>query len=80
MALSFFSPDTIVHYNVVVKRNRLNPKGQLISKCLFRVFNSPKNERTKFDMRYHDSSVECFCSFVSFLVELKITKRNFEIN
>ena len=52
-------------------------KGQLISKCLFGAFNSPKNEQKQFDLRYHSSKVEFF---VRFLGELKITKRHFEIN
>ena len=55
----------------------LNVKGQLISKCLFGVFNSLKNERKQFDLRYHSSKVEFFGSFLG---ELKIPKRHFEIN
>ena len=35
-------------------------KGQLISKCLFGVFNSPKKQ---FDLRYHSSKVEFFYPF-----------------
>ena len=39
-------------------------KGQLISKCLFVVFNfSQKNERKQVALRYHSSKVEFFCSF-----------------
>ena len=36
------------------------PKGDLISKCLFGVFDSTKNERKQFDMRYHSNKVELF--------------------
>ena len=41
-------------------------KGQLISKCLFGVLNSPnsKNERKQFDLRYHSSKVDFFFSFL----------------
>jgi hypothetical protein len=46
------------------------------AKCLFGVFNSPKNEHKQFDLRYHSSKVE----FVQFFGELKIPKRHFEIN
>ena len=52
-------------------------KGQLSSKCLFGVFNSPKKRKKQFDLRYHSSKVEFF---VGFLGELKILKRHFEIN
>ena len=51
-------------------------KGQLISKCLFGVFDSSKKtERKQFDLRYHSSWVEFFRLF---LQELRIhTKKSF---
>ena len=45
-------------------------KGQLISKCLFGIFNSPKKRTKKFD----------FTTTMVPQVELKIPKRHFEIN
>ena len=39
-------------------------KGQLISKCLFGVFNFfQKNERKQVELRYHYSKVKFICSF-----------------
>ena len=52
-------------------------KGQLISKCLFGIFNSPKNQR-KIQLYYYGTSSRIV--FVRFLGELKIPKRHFEIN
>ena len=52
-------------------------KGQLILKCLFGVFNSPKNKRKQFAW---GTIVVKLNFFVCFLVELKIPKRHFEIN
>ena len=54
-------------------------KGQLISKCLFGVFNSPKKGTKKIDftIKYGSSSL---IVFVRFLGELKIPKIHFEIN
>ena len=49
-------------------------KGQLISKCLFGVFNSP-NKRTKTIRLVIQSNF-----FVRYLGELKIPKRHFKIN
>ena len=49
-------------------------KGQLSSKCIFGVFNSPKKQRKH---RSHSSKVKFF---VRFFGELKIPKRRFEIN
>ena len=34
-------------------------KGQLISKCLFGVFNSSKKQTKQFNLRYHSSKVLC---------------------
>ena len=45
-------------------------KGQLILKCLFGFFNSPKKQTKQFDLRSY-SKVEVFCLF---LRELKIPK------
>ena len=55
-----------------------NPKGQLISECLFDIFNSPKKRTNKFDFTTMVPQVELFL-FV-FLGELKSPKRHFEIN
>ena len=52
-------------------------KGQLISKCIFVVFNSPKKRIKKFDFTTMVPQVEIF--FVHFLGELKTQKRHFEI-
>ena len=52
-------------------------KGQLISKCLFGIFNSPKNEQKQFGLRYSKIKVDFF---VCFLGDLKIQKNTFEIN
>ena len=53
-------------------------KGQLISKCLSAVLNSPKKRTKKFDFTAMVHQVELF--FVQFLGELKTPKRHFEIN
>ena len=53
-------------------------KDQLISKCLFGLFNSPKKLTKKFDFTTMVPQVKLF-SFV-FLGELKTPKRHFEIN
>ena len=50
-------------------------KGQLISKCLYGVFNSSKKRTKKFD---YDTSGQIV--FVCFLEEFKTSKRHFEIN
>ena len=41
----------------------LSAKSQLISKCLFGIFNSPKNQQKKFDFTIMVPQVELF-SFV----------------
>ena len=46
-------------------------KGQLITKCLFGVFNS--NERKQFELRYHSSKVEFFRSFFGRIEDTKKT-------
>ena len=46
------------------KKNFVNSKGQLISKCLFGVFNFfQKTNENKSTMRYHSSEVEFIQSF-----------------
>ena len=55
---------------------KISVKGQLISKCLFGVFNSPK-KRLK-TIRLEEVVKSNF--LVRFLGELKIPKRYFEIN
>ena len=54
--------------------NVIFPKGQLILKYLFGVFNSPKNNST------WGIIVVKLNFFIRFLGELKIPKRHFEIN
>jgi hypothetical protein len=54
-------------------------KSQLISKCLFGIFNSPKKRTKKFDFtKYYGTSTRIV--FVHFLGELKTSKIHFEIN
>ena len=55
-----------------------NIKGQLISKCLFGIFNSPKKRTKKFNFTTMVPQVDLF--FVHFLGELKTPERHFEIN
>ena len=55
-------------------------KGQLISKCLFGIFNSPKTKRRKkFDFITMIPVTSSQIVFVRFLEELKTPKRLFEI-
>ena len=53
-------------------------KGQLISKCLFGIFNSPKKTNEKIPLYYYGTSSRII--FVCFLGELKTPKRHFKIN
>ena len=53
-------------------------KGQLISKCLFGSFNSPKKRKEKIRLYYYGTSSRIV--FVWFLEELKTPKRHFKIN
>ena len=53
-------------------------KGQLISKCLFGIFNSPKKRMKKFEIYYYCTSSRIV--FDRFSGELKTPKRHFEIN
>ena len=52
--------------------------GQLISKCLFGIFNSPKKWTKKIPLYYYGTSSRIV--FDCFLGELKTPKRYFEIN
>ena len=54
-------------------------RGQLISKCLFGVFNSPKKGTKTIRLEVPYVGVE-MNFFVCVLGELKIPKRHFEIN
>ena len=56
------------------------PKGQLISKCLFCIFNSPKKRTKKFDYITMEYGTSSRIVFLCFLGELKTPKRHFEIN
>ena len=53
-------------------------KGQLISKAIYGVLDSPKNERKRFDLIYHSSN-KFFNFFVRFYGEVRKTKIAFEI-
>ena len=55
------------HMGVVgIRLNHLSAaKGQLISKCLFGIFNSPKKRTKKFEFYYYGTSSRIV--FVSFL-------------
>ena len=64
-------------WNVFTKK--WSPKGQLISKCLFSVFNSPK-KGTKTIWLEVPYSVVNSNFFVPFLGEFKIPNIDFEIN
>ena len=44
----FESPDEIDGINPIRKTSKISTKGQLISKCPFVVFKSPKNPSKKF--------------------------------
>ena len=53
-------------------------KGQLISKVLFGILNSPKKRTKKFDFTTMIPQVDLF--FFIFWEKLKTPKRHFEIN
>ena len=59
-------------------QSQCSGKGQLISKCLFGVFNSPKNERKKFDFTTMIPQIDLFS--LVFWVKLKTPKKHFKIN
>ena len=50
-------------------------KGQLISKCLFGIFNSPEKRTKKIRLYYYGTSSRIV--FVHFLGELKTPKKTF---
>ena len=52
------------------------PKGQLISKSLFGIFNSPKNERKKNPLYYYGTSSRIV--FVRFFGRIEDTKKTFQ--
>ena len=55
---------TPIFSNLNVGKNYSTTKGQLISKCLFGVFNFfQKNEQKQADLRFHCNKVEFICSF-----------------
>ena len=53
-------------------------KGQLISKCIFGIFNSSKKRVKKIRLYYYGASTRIV--FVRFLGGMKIPKIHFEIN
>ena len=55
-----------------------NVKGQLISKCLYGIFNFPKKRTKNFDFTTMVTSSQIV--FLRFLGELKAPKIHFEIN
>ena len=61
-----------------LKRRIYVDKGQLISKGLFGIFNSPKNRMKKIEFTTMIPQVDLF-SFI-FWEKLKTPKRHFEIN
>ena len=71
-----YSKETTVKVRNYISRKQV-PKGQLISKCFFGIFNSPQNWMKKKLYCYGTSSQ---IVFVCFLGELKTPKRHFEIN
>ena len=50
-------------------------KGQLISKCLFGIFNSPKKRTKTIRLYYYDTSGRLV--FVHFLEEIEYSKKVF---
>ena len=70
----------LFHYQKMYILTNIQTKGQLISKCLFGIFNSPKKRTKKLDFTtYYLEYLKQNC-FRSFLAELKTPKRHFEIN
>ena len=51
-------------------------KGQLISKCLFGIFNSPKKRTKKFNFTTMVPQVDFFCSFFGRIEDTKKAFRN----
>ena len=69
----------VVHFpdQAIIRSIKRPCKGQLISKCIFGVFNSPEKRTKKFNFTTMLPEVELFLLF--FLEELKTPKRHFEI-
>jgi hypothetical protein len=70
----FFKVVVIVHSGGFYKCSKIKnfeicSKGQLISKCLFDIFNSPKTTNEKIQLYYYGTSSQIV--FVRFLGELK---------
>ena len=61
-----------------IQESSIESKGQIISKVLFGIINSPKKTNKKNRLNYYDTSVDMF-SFV-FWEKLKPSKRHFGIN
>ena len=64
---------------IVLRRQRLYGKGQLISKRIFGIFNSPKKQTKEFDFTTMVLQLSRIVS-IHFLGELKTPKRHFEIH
>ena len=77
---TYFFPKTliIILFKYYLLEFVISTKGQLISKCLFGIFNSPKKTNEKIPLYYYGTSSRII--FVSFLGELKTPKRHFKIN
>ena len=76
--LDHYYPDWIKNGRDTAKKNYVL-KGQLISKCLFVIFNSPKKRIKKFDFTTN-YGISSQIVFIRLLGELKTPKRHLEIN
>ena len=82
---NFFFPVDRSSFCVIIVRNRkfsiqmMHPsfKGQLISKCLFDIFNSPKKWTKNLTLILRYLKLNCFKSFFG---RIEDTIRHFEIN
>ena len=63
-------------FGFLVKKLAFLSKGQLISKCLFGIFNSPKKQTEKFDFSTMVPQVDCFRPFFGRIEDTKKTFRN----
>jgi hypothetical protein len=70
---------TLLYPELRLQIQLLNTKDQLISKCIFGVFNSPKKHNEN-NSTWGTISSRKVKLFVHFWGELKIPKRPFEIN
>ena len=60
----FYDANTRRHFFIAAQEYRAsNSKGQLISKCLFSVFNSPKKQTWKFEFLPLPNGADIFRSF-----------------